>query len=158
MEVLVKRKSLLPLGAVALLALMIGAVGCSNSSPVAPTALDQTAIQSSIKDVPRTAQSSDFKLYGTVLAFDPVKSLLTFSAETGSDRSAIPGKYEMIVSKNAVVVLLSSREAVSFDAKYLSSGTTMTIFGSYDRDGTMIVDRMEIGMALPGDVSSSSSM
>lgn len=142
--------------ALAVAALLFVAMGCSNSSPLAPnTTLSGNAVQTVTKDGPRDAQSSSFKLYGEALTYYPDKSLMVFSGATASDRSSTPGKYDLIISKNAVIVLLDSRESVPFDAKYVQAGTAMTVFGSFDREGSMIVDRIELWQIDPS-VSSSS--
>jgi hypothetical protein len=159
MEVNMKTARLFGVGILAAVALTFAALGCSNSSPVAPqAALSGAQVQTAVKDAPRNAQSSGFELYGDVAAFYPDKSLMVFSAKTASDRSVGPTKYSLIVSKNAKVVLLPDRETVPFDAKYTPTGTSMIVFGNYDNDGTMIVDRLEIDMILPENVSSSSSI
>lgn len=144
-------------GALAVAALLLVAMGCSNSSPMAPNAaLSGNNVQTVAKDGPRDAQSSSFKLYGEVLAYYPDKSLMVFSAESESDRSAGPSKYDLIISKNVIVVILDSRQSVPFDAKYVQTGTTMTVFGSFDRDGSMIVDRIELWQ-VDASVAASSS-
>ncbi len=154
-----KTARLFGVGVLAAIALTFAVLGCSNSSPVAPqTVLSGAQIQTAVKDVPRDARSSGFELYGNVAAFYPDKSLMIFSAKTTSDRSMEPTKYSLIVSKDAKVVLLSDRETVPFDAKYTPTGTSMIVFGNYDNDGTMIVDRLEVDMILPEDVSSSSAL
>jgi hypothetical protein len=144
-------------GALAVAALLFVAIGCSSSSPTAPNAtLDGNTAQTVTKDGPR-AQSSDFELSGRVLAYYPDKSMMVFSGESASDRSATPGKYDLVISKNAVVVLLSSRQSVPFDAKYAQTGTTMTVFGSFERDGSMIVNRIELWQVEASVATNSSS-
>lgn len=144
--------------ALAVAALLFVAMGCSGNSPVAPnTTFNGNSVQTVTKDGPRDAQSSSFKLYGEALTYYPDKSLMVFSGETASDRSSTPGKYDLIISKNAVVVLLDSRQSVPFDAKYVQTGTTMTVFGSFERDGSMIVDRIELWQVDASTATNSSS-
>jgi hypothetical protein len=158
-EVFVKGRSLFALGALAVVTLVFGAIGCTSSNPVAPAAVSGTTpVQTIVKDGPSDSRTAGFKLYGDVIEFYPDKSLLLFSSKTASDRSASPVKYSLFVSGEAVVVLLPDRETVAFDSRYVPEGSNMTVFGSYDRDGTMIVDRIEVGMTLPGDVSNSSAL
>jgi hypothetical protein len=160
MEVIVKSSTFYEIGgALVVVALLFVAVGCSNSNPVIPQSnLDNNLVRTLAKDAPRDAQSAAFDLYGEVLAFYPDKYLMVFSAEDISNRSAEPVKYSLLVSKDAVIVLVSDRETVPFDAKYIPDGTTLSVSGTVENDGTMVVDRLEIGKILPQALSGSSAI
>jgi len=155
-EVFMKAKWILAIGVFTVAAVSFGAIGCSQDSPVAPTAPGNNLVHTVIKDIPLDAKGFEFNLYGDVISYYPDKSLMLFSASSASNRTAAPEKYELFVAGGAVVVLSSNRNTVPFDAKYVVPGTSMTVFGSYSRDGAMVIDRLEIGVA-PSDAIIESS-
>ncbi len=145
-----KTRNLFGFAVLGIVALTITTVGCSSDTILNPN--DSTeGMQTLVKEEPRDAQSAQFSLSGTVLAFETEKYLMVFSAHTESDRSGTPTKYEMVVDKNAVVVL-ADRSEVAFDASYIQVGYSLIVSGRFDSDGTMVVERIDLRPVESNDV------
>jgi hypothetical protein len=149
MEVFSMKTKLMGLGSSFVILLAVFAfAGCSGDNALSPEAnlSDNTdnTMYSPVNEEPRDQQGNQFRLFGYAADYEPEKSLIVFTAKSESDRNDQEVKYDLVVSKNAVVVLLRERIEVPFDSKYVEIGNQMIISGTILNDGTMLAERFEL--------------